>query len=342
MGDEDALAAEILEKLGHVYGMGCTSIVVANTTGHVTHGRNLDWTNAPLYSPLVTELTYTRGGEVVAMTTSFFPEISPTTLYSPKVSFSYNARTAEMQANATTALTCLINASYPLEPFGLQIRKAAFEGRNYSEVFYAVATNKFCAPAYIVISGPGAYEGALLTTSIVEKPRVRALGQPYTEEGDPRQPWFVVVSNNDIEFSKLDEWSDRYKYTLELVINASQDLLTNSLDEIEENVLNVTGVRRDTGNSCTCYMGLMDTQNKKYKIVVRSLTVSENQFYQNTTIPPEPEDPVSSSAKTSSKKQSSAAPAPATSSAKSGSAQYSFLSVMYVVVALCVAFFSRI
>jgi len=286
--DVNAMYKQIIAN----FGMACTSIVVANSTGHVIHGRNLDWINSEMYEPLTTELTFTRGGEVVAVTGSFFPELAPTTLVSPVFGFSYNARVAELQYDAS----CIMTPGHPMDPFTLVIRQKAFDGVSYAELFEQLRTATFCAPAYIVISGPGENEGALFTTHINKAPEVRTIGQTYDDPDDTRESWFVVVANDDTEYSNACNWSQRYNFTLGLLSNLDQDYLASSIDLIDAEILNVSGVRRD---DATCYMGVMDTLDMKYKFVVRS-NITDDEFYQNSTIPSEPEDPSTSTSTSTS------------------------------------------
>jgi len=321
---------DIFEEIAANFGLACTSLIVANSTGHVIHGRNLDWPSAPLYEPLTTQLTFTRGGEVVAVTTSFFPEIAPTSLVSANIGFSFNARSAEMQKD----VQCLAKPGHAMDPFSLHIRQKVFEGVNFSTLYQELSEATFCAPAYIMISGPGEYEGALFTTHINEVPEVKNINTPYEDEGDPRKPWYVVVSNDDIEYSKAEGWSERYNLTLSLFEDLDQDEMASSIDNLEIDVLNISGVNRVNR---TCYMCLMDTRNFDngvYRTVVRSLTVSEDQFYQNETIPPEQDDSSASSGASSG--------ASSTSVSESSGARLSYSSLMYVLFAVCLAVLSRI
>jgi len=340
---------ELLDEIAAKFQMGCTSIIAANSSGHVIHGRNLDWPDGTLYEPLTTELTFFRGGEPVAVTTSFFPELSPTTLVSPELGFSYDARTCETNPNPL----CLVGKETSMEPFQLQIRDRVFKGQNYNEIFQQLNTT-YCSPAYIVISGPGEYEGALFTTHVNELPDVKEINTEYEDEGDPRKPWFVAVCNDDIDFENASEWEERYNLTIQHLIDSEQDVMTSSIENLDTEVLNTTKIRRDNR---TCYMSVFDTLNFEYKTVVRSLTVSEDQFTQDTNIPPEVESSSSSSSKpapgpshsshheTSSKSGASSHTAPSTTSnttSLSGGARLSFAPVVYVLLAVCAVIISRI
>ena len=271
---------------GSFGGMACTSILVADHTGHVFHGRNLDWIHANVYQPLTTELTFTRKGKVVAMTTSFFPELSPTTAISPKVSFSYNARTIE-KVNPM----CLMNA-HSMDPFQLEVRRRMLAGGDdgsFESLFNDFSTKaNLCAPAYIALSGPGKDEGVLMTFPIEGRPVINRVSSATRardgEEGDTRKPWFVVVANEDIHYGNAANWSARYNLTLRVLSQLDQDGLA-TMTAIDKDVLNVTGVRTDN----TCYVAAMDVRNFKWNVVVRSDTVHEGDFHQDSDIPPEDE-----------------------------------------------------
>jgi len=322
--NRDVVAAELYEKISQYFGMACTSLIVADSEGNVKHGRNLDWVNAEMYSPLTTELTFTRGGKPVAVTTSFFPELAPTTLVSPNIGFSYNARVTELQYDGT----CMMKPGHEMDPFTLVIRQEVFAGVNYSTLFNQLNNSNFCAPAYIAISGPGKFEGAIFQTHINDLPEVRMLNVSNEDPEDTRDTWYVVVANDDLEFSNRGNWSDRYNFTLGLLANLTQEELSSSIDKLESEILNVSGVRR---SDATCYMGVFDPKNFNYKFVVRS-NITEDEFHQNTDIPPE-EDSSSQSSAASSATSSATSGSAVASSSISGSA---VLSSSYFVVALFV------
>jgi len=335
----DLFADDLAEEILASFGMACTSIVAANSTGHVIHGRNLDWINAELYQPLTSEITYVKDGKIVAVTTSFFPELAPTTLVSKGFGFSYNARVAELQYNGG----CLGNFSRPLhmDPFQLQIRKKAFEGVDYSRLLNLMSTSEYCAPAYMVISGPGNFEGALITSYLEGFPTVKLVNTSYEDEDDPRPTWFVAVCNDETEYSMAINWTDRFNQTLDLMSSFDQDEFTSSYLNLDSEVLNVSGIRRYND---TCYMACFDVLNfedKYYKVVVRSNTVSEDQFNQNITEPPE-DSSSSSNSRDSSKSSSSSKKDSSSKKETSAGAKQSYSAVMCVLIAVCAALLSLI
>ena len=262
--DVDAAPAPLPRRRSTLGGMACTAAVVADATGHVVHGRNLDWINATLYQPLTTELTYRRGGAVVAVTMSFFPELGPTTAVSPHVSFSYNARTV-----GTVDTRCLLLGQPVLEPFQLVVRQRMLAD-NASSTYAALVHDyttaaRLCAPAYLVFSGPGAYEGTLLTFPVKDAPRVHALSpppvppaassserelqgaadgdDPEAGAGDPRPHWYVAVANEDTEYEVAAGWSRRYNKTLALLDKAGQATAATRAGVLDR-VMNVSDVLR--------------------------------------------------------------------------------------------------
>ena len=309
--DVDAAPAPLPRRRSTLGGMACTAAVVADATGHVVHGRNLDWINATLYQPLTTELTYRRGGAVVAVTMSFFPELGPTTAVSPHVSFSYNARTV-----GTVDTRCLLLGQPVLEPFQLVVRQRMLAD-NASSTYAALVHDyttaaRLCAPAYLVFSGPGAYEGTLLTFPVKDAPRVHALSpppvppaassserelqgaadgdDPEAGAGDPRPHWYVAVANEDTEYEVAAGWSRRYNKTLALLDKAGQATAATRAGVLDR-VMNVSGVR----TASTCYAAAIDVRNFAWTVVVRSTSVTDADFVQDPVVPSEEEEPSSSS-----------------------------------------------
>ena len=289
-------------------GMACTAAVVAGADGHVVHGRNLDWINASLYQPLTTELTYVRGGAVVAVTMSFFPELGPTTALSRHASFSYNARTVGEVSPA-----CLLLQRPVLEPFQLVVRQRMLAD-NASSTYAALvgdytAAARLCAPAYLVFSGPGAFEGTLLTFPVMGPPRVHALSPEQTfvsdegnsessnddnkerreeEEqgnGDQRPHWYVAVANDDTEYEVAAGWSKRYNKTLALLDEAGQEVAATRAGVLDR-VMNVSGVR----TASTCYAAAIDVRRFEWTVVVRSPNVTDADFVQDPVVPPEEDE----------------------------------------------------
>jgi len=300
--------------------MACTSVVVAdqsdddNKNGHVYHGRNLDWLNPDLYAPLATELTYVKKNddtgklEKVAVTMSFFPELTPTTAISKGFSFSYDAR----KEDSDKTLTCLgtqvykkqmmENSGLPsgdfYEPFALYLRKRMLAGADYESVLDELKNSVFfCSAVYLVISGPEKNQGAVLTYSPKDLTQLSENSQPiyvqdlkdenlYDENGegdmaDPRQKWYVVVSNNDVAIADYAKWDNRYKLTINTLNNAGSSALT-SIRGLEKNLLAVDGVRTER----TCYVGTMDVKNFQYSFIVRGQKPKEEP---NNNPPAEPE-----------------------------------------------------
>lgn len=310
--DVGAAGAREPRRRSTLGGMACTAAVVADAEGHVVHGRNLDWINASLYQPLTTELTYWRGGAVVAVTMSFFPELGPTTALTRHASFSYNARTV-----GTVDTACLLLGQPVLEPFQLVVRQRMLAD-NASSTYAALVHDyttaaRLCAPAYLVFSGPGAYEGVLLTFPVKDAPRVHALAPPSsaaaapaatpaaegaTEAGDPRPHWYVAVANEDTEYSAAAGWSRRYNKTLALLETAGQATAATRAGVLDR-VLNVSGVR----TASTCYAAALDVRRFAWTVVVRSPTVTDADFAQDPFVPSEEEEDVSSSSTTGSSRE---------------------------------------
>lgn len=287
---------EAYNEIRDFFGMGCTSVVMEDESGHVFHGRNLDWAQPEFYSPLATELTYVKHDEdgrvrKVAVTMSFFPELTPTTAISKKLAFSYDARLSDKNDGAN----CLLSGQAKLDPFAILLRQMMLHEVDDYNTVYDMFSNqaKFCTAVYLVISGPQDHQGAILTYYPKDeehpKPDVRTIGMPYNDEEDPRhgKDWYVIVSNEDIEYSAAKDWSARYNFTLQTMNSYSQNEIAN-FDAIEPKLLGVDGIYR---SGRTCYAASMDVRNFQYSFVVRGQDIPEPQ--------PEPQpkkDSVSSAA----------------------------------------------
>ena len=240
--------------------IGCTSVVAADAEGHVIHGRNLDWINQTYYAPLTTELTYKRGGKVLAKTLSFFPELGPATAMAEHVSFSYNARLVGLPDFAQL-LGCIISNTTQ-EPFQLYVRQRMLGINDTAgEATYAQLTQelkqvKYCTPAYLILSGDGPYEGTVLAVSQVE------LAVEHSLNASAEDGWFVLVANRDL--NNKSSWNDHTQKAIDTMKEVGREQATKP-DGMMTQVLSRDGVKKES----TCYTSVLDVKAQTAVTVVR-------------------------------------------------------------------------
>jgi acid ceramidase len=188
----------------------CTSVVVENENGHITHGRNLDfglflgwnksektWATPELLRDLLVNVDFQRNGETVFQTVSYVGYVGVHTGYIPG-QFSLTVDT-RFDMNFDRFLMEWINEPTDTDQFLTMHARATFESEqalSYTAAVKAMSTTPFVGPAYVIIGGINKGEGVVLTISPHND---TALDVWPIQQGMPEdeEPWYVLETNYD-------------------------------------------------------------------------------------------------------------------------------------------------
>lgn len=171
---------------------GCTSIVAQHTdddgTGHIVHGRNLDY-GLPDLMEVAVQLNFTRGGAMVYRGVSFVGYLGLLTGVRPGgFSVSINERRTEHGSVWTNIVEALLDGG---KPIGFVVRETLEGKSNFAQALAVLRTQHLASVCYITVGGVGAGEGAVVTRDRNKAVNVRMLwGQGAWE-------FFVLETNYD-------------------------------------------------------------------------------------------------------------------------------------------------
>lgn len=172
----------------------CTSIVAQDASGHILHGRNLDFGNGRQLTttmrPTLRHLDFQRGGKTVFTSTTFLGYVGCLTCVKPGAfSVSVDTRIWAYSGGLPGELIEWLLGIDRSGHFLSFMTRDAMEG----DADYAAAAERFNAtvllgPAYVIAAGVAAGEGAVFTRSAKESLHYRSLaaelaaGRPYVLE----------------------------------------------------------------------------------------------------------------------------------------------------------------
>ncbi|KAG7166271.1 Acid ceramidase-like 2 [Homarus americanus] len=207
----------------------CTSIVAQDTSGHLYHGRNLDfglfmgwnpkthtWTIAELLKPLVVQLEWQKGGKTGLFT------------------FSLDERFG-------------LNGGFVglLEWVSFLTREVMEEAKTYKEAKFMLSHTRLLAPVYFILGGVKSGEGSIIT---------RWRDNFHTDDLLDRMSgsgsWFLVETNYD-QWKTPPFFDDRRTPAVHCLNKGGQK---NASPKLLYNVLST----RPVLNKLTTYTSLMD------------------------------------------------------------------------------------
>ena len=170
----------------------CTSIVAQDAQGRLYHGRNLDFGPAKLAAklrPLLRNLRFVRGGQVVFNSTTFLGYVGCLTC-AKAGAFSVTVDT-RMWTKLPDALVAWILGIDRSGHFLTFATRDAFELGGYADAVAQLNSTKLLGPAYMIVGGVRAGEGAVLTRDAKESLHYWALpdsSKPYLLETNYVRP----------------------------------------------------------------------------------------------------------------------------------------------------------
>jgi len=187
----------------------CTSIVAQDATGHVYHGRNLDFGLWPNFNftdfqwgltgdlrDILFNVNFTRSGEVLYRSTVFGGYIGVLTAVK-KGALSISVDTRFDHNFDRFLLKYLRNPSAEQQWLSLTTRMAIEEHSGYEDAVAFIANTSFIGPCYVIVGGVKKNEGAVLTVGPNKSMFDRwDLGHGLPVNGT-EAPFFVLETNYD-------------------------------------------------------------------------------------------------------------------------------------------------
>lgn len=169
-------------NLGYEIMGACTSVVAQDSTGHMFHGRNLDfglflgrdtsnsttgfqWTNTDLLRQITVLTDFTRGGKVVYSTVSYIGYVGLLTgVRKNGVTVTVDTRFDDNRDQFLMAWLAdpTDDASLLAQALRLQIEEEAV-GSNFEAYVSKLGATRLVGPAYAIIGGPKVGQGVVLT-----------------------------------------------------------------------------------------------------------------------------------------------------------------------------------
>lgn len=228
--------------------MGCSAIVTCDAEGRILHGRNLDFTTAPVFRNLTFRARFELGGfESLFETAQFIFDMGVTTgVRENRFSVSYNWRSAVLDIG--DVLACAESPS-SLAPLSSSLRELLEHGYSYNRAVATLSEGRLCAPMYLTLAAPE--NSAIVLTKGTEA------GTVATDELDCRTnktKWYVAKTNYDAE---SPSWDDRLT-----LATAALDELGQPLGSTMQQLFSVlsipqTATTRGVLNELTIYSAIM-------------------------------------------------------------------------------------
>jgi len=138
----------------------CTSIVAQDNDGHILHARNQDYSLPGLVN-ITVQAQFTRAGKVVYAGNTFAGYIGlPTALRPGGWSVSCDSR---FNGGGVNLLENIKVAKAGAKTIGIMVRDALESAETYSDMLHVLNTTAVIAPAYYIVAGTKAGEGAVVT-----------------------------------------------------------------------------------------------------------------------------------------------------------------------------------
>jgi len=233
----------------------CTSIVAQDATGHIIHGRNLDFGPAPLAAklrPLLRNVQFVKGGRVVFRSTSYLGYVGCLTCVK-KGSFSATVNTRFWNKLPTELAEWILGVNRSGQFLTFMIRDAFEKDADFATAVQRINTTRLLGPAYVIVGGVNAGEGAVVTRSANESLHFWSL-QDEVARGTP----YVLETNFDHWDGKPHDRRDDG--------NACMDRIVGAADVSFEGVFRVLSARpnRNTGTTYTSLMSGLDGRLESY------------------------------------------------------------------------------
>ena len=166
----------------------CTSIVATATDGTTYHGRNLDYSLAPILRNLTVVVRFQRGGQTVYTGTTYAGFVGLVTGQRANgITLSLDERnTGEWWENIIEAI---LHGTGSIMSFVLR-DTLANSSMDYESALGFLRSTPLIAPAYLILGGAKADQGAVIT-------RDRSHAADVWEVGSQEGQWYLVETNYD-------------------------------------------------------------------------------------------------------------------------------------------------
>ncbi|CAF0930105.1 unnamed protein product [Rotaria sp. Silwood1] len=233
----------------------CTSIVAEDQNGNILHGRNLDfglllgwdmlnntWTLSEKLRPLITQVNFTRNGQVLFRTTSFAGYIGVITGVRPGIfSISMNERYG-FKGGYIGLIEWIFNINRKQSFVTFAMRDMLTTSESYDQAVKYLTEVNLTAPCYYILAGPKSQQGVIITRSRNGPDDIKPLGKDNL--------WFLVETNYD-NWKKPPFFDDRITPCIECMKNKGKNQVTF------ESLFNVFS-SRPVLNKLTVYTALME------------------------------------------------------------------------------------
>jgi len=189
MSDASGIPLAKVTLLNIIYEVeaGCTSIIAQDPTGHILHGRNLDFPLTSILRNMTINVEFMKGGSILYHGTTFVGYVGLLTGMRPGgFSITANQRNEGYQwENFLEAL--FVDGTYAT---CFLIRDTLEQETNFDSALNRLAYTSLAAPIYLILGGMNADEGAVITRDRSGPADIWILD---SEQGR----WFEVEANED-------------------------------------------------------------------------------------------------------------------------------------------------
>ncbi|XP_045137746.1 acid ceramidase-like isoform X1 [Portunus trituberculatus] len=235
----------------------CTSIIVQDSTGRLYHGRNLDfglflgwnpkehtWQVAELLKPMVVQLEWRRGGELLYQSVSYAGYVGVlTAVKKDKFTFSLDERFS-LDGGFMGLLEWVLLKDHKQKWIAFITREVMEQADSYEAAKYTLSHTRLLAPVYFILGGAQRGQGSIITRWR-DNFRVDDLGSKVSGSSS----WFLVETNYDL-WNSPPFYDDRRSPAVRCLNEAGQG---NASLSLLYNVLST----RPVMNKLTTYTSLM-------------------------------------------------------------------------------------
>jgi len=230
---------------------GCTSIVAQDSNGHMYHGRNLDFDLADVLRKLVIRVEFQKGNKTLFYGATFAGYVGVLTGMKPG-SFAISLNQRDSGYILDNILEALLIPGTTVSAF--LIRDTLENVANFDGAMNALTQASLVAPAYIIVSGSNAGEGAVITRN-----RLPLETDVWRLDINDNR-WYEVQTNDDHWDPPEDD---------------RRDVAINGMSKLGQGNLNLDGIFSvlsiyDVLNPTTTYTAIMSATTGNFTVHMRN------------------------------------------------------------------------
>ncbi|CAF1173525.1 unnamed protein product [Rotaria sordida] len=216
---------------------------------HIWDMSNNTWILTEKLRTLITQINFTRNGEVLFKTTSFAGYIGVLTGLKPNVfSISVNSRTS-FHGGYEGLIEWIFNINRNQSFITFAIRDILTKAKSFDVVVNYLSETELLAPCYYIVGGPNLEQGVVITRDRTKVVNITRMGKDNL--------WFVIETNYD-NWKKQPFFDDRLTPCIKCMKIKGQDHVTF------ESLFNVLS-SRPMLNALTIYSTLMELSTGRYE-----------------------------------------------------------------------------